>query len=207
MGRTTLGALSTAVILLVAACVAPVPPSASPSPRPIATPSGSTVTPTAVPALAPSPTPIVAPISEIEPVEGNVLPIAARNGAPGLISCGAIGPFRFEELKGPFGAEGLVGPEYDVLRDTIAQYGQPDDPEFAALARATYKVVSRDGSGSGVRWQRRKPGGPVHVGDSRIRWHQLELGGHGWGLYSGGGAREWLERRAVGHRPGIQGAD
>jgi hypothetical protein len=72
-----------------------------------------------------------------------VLPIAARDGAPGLISCGAVGPFAFQELAGPFGAEKLPGPEYDVLRQIIAQYGAPGDPEFENLGRATFRAVFR----------------------------------------------------------------
>jgi hypothetical protein len=127
-------------MVLVGACgPAPVVPSVSPS---TATPT--TATPTSTPSDEPveSPSASLAPVAEILPVEGTALPIAARDGAPGLISCGGIGPFAIERLRGPGGAEDFVGPEYDVLRDTIARY--EDDPEFATFKDATFTVVLRD---------------------------------------------------------------
>jgi hypothetical protein len=135
----TLRAVAASIFLLVAAC-APAPniPFATP---PNSTPIASTTPPTAGPPRSPSPTASAG--VEILALDGTVLPIAARDGAPGLISCGAIGPFAFEELAGPFGAEKLPGPEYDVLRQIIAQYGRPDDPEFESLGRATFTDVFR----------------------------------------------------------------
>jgi hypothetical protein len=141
MDRPTLRTFSAAVLLLVAACVAPTPPSASPSTSLVPTPLAPTTLPTELSTTSPLPTEVV-PV-EILRVDGTVLPIASRDGAPGLISCSGLGPFRFEVLRGPFGAERLVGPEYDVLRETIAKYR--DDPEFG-FARVTFTVAYRDDS-------------------------------------------------------------
>ncbi len=111
--------------------------------------------PTAVATLAtptPSPTVAATPLStasppvpaDLVPVKGTVLPIAGRDGAPGAISCSGLGRFTFATIPTPMGAENLPGPEFDVLRATIARYG--DDPEFASLKKATFGEVHRDQS-------------------------------------------------------------
>jgi hypothetical protein len=148
MSRSRLGAVLAAALFLVAACAAaPAVPSASPAPPPTSTaltptpaPTAlATVTPTIEPTASPAPTAVA--LAKIQPVVGTVLPIAARDGAPGLVSCSGLGPFPFQVLSGPFGAERLAGPEYDVLRQTIARYG--DDPEFG-FDHATFTVAFRD---------------------------------------------------------------
>ena len=136
-----IGAVAAALLVVLAACTrgpdipfakTPAPPSAAieTSPLPAATPNGS-------------PTPTSTQPAEVVAVEGTALSIAARDGAPGLVSC-SDGPFSFDELRGPWGAENLPGPEYDVLRQTIAKYGRADDPEFASLGRATFTESYRD---------------------------------------------------------------
>ncbi len=83
-------------------------------------------------------TPASTTTADLLPVEGTDLPLAGRDGAPGPVSCGGVGPTTLEALtEGPVGAERLHGPEYDVLRETIARYG--DDPEFAPLKTATFR--------------------------------------------------------------------
>jgi hypothetical protein len=68
-------------------------------------------------------------LTTVEPVKGTTLPIAGRDGAPGLVACDRIPPNTLEAILAvPTGAENREGDEYDVLRMTIAQYG--DDPEF-----------------------------------------------------------------------------
>ena len=68
-------------------------------------------------------------LATVAPVAGTVLPIAARNGAPGLVACGNLRPTTLEALLAvPTGAEERQGTEYDVLRSTIEQHG--DDSEF-----------------------------------------------------------------------------
>jgi hypothetical protein len=79
---------------------------------------------------------------DLDPVEGVVLPIAGRGGAPGAISCNGLGRFTYEWIAAqPTGAEKLPGPEFDVLRDTIGQYG--GDPEFA-FDGLTFREGHRD---------------------------------------------------------------
>lgn len=117
------------------ATVSPAKPTAVPSPRdPVPTPA-----PTPVATTSASPT----ALPSMEPVAGTDLPLAGREGAPGPVGCGRVGPTTYEALTaGPVGAERLVGPEYDVLRETIAAYG--DDPEFAALKAATFREFRLD---------------------------------------------------------------
>ena len=62
---------------------------------------------------------------------------------PGRSAAMASGPFSFATLLQPTGAEDRPGPEFDVLRATIARYGT--DPEFA-LKAATFREVDRDAS-------------------------------------------------------------
>ena len=122
------------VMLLVAGCASNVmptwslqavaspagPPSASPVPTLFVTPA-----PTPIQTMAPPPPELVT----VAPVTGTDLPLAGRDGAPGLVACGHLRPTTLEALVAvSTGAETRVGEEYDVLRATIAQYG--DDAEF-----------------------------------------------------------------------------
>ena len=134
--------------VLVGACTlgseAPSASFESPSvPTPSVTPSTpATPSPTAV-ASSPSALPVSA---DLDPVDGTVLQIAGRDGAPGVISCkGLGGRFTYATISRPTGAEDEPGPEFDVLRATIARYG--DDSEFATLKSATsWGEMERDAS-------------------------------------------------------------
>ena len=113
-------------------------------------PSRSPQSPATSPGQTPMATSVVAPSStaqppvsdDLDPVDGTDLPIAGRDGAPGAISCNGLGRFTYEWLHAqPTGAETLPGPEFDVLRETIALYG--DDPEFA-FDGLTFREGHRD---------------------------------------------------------------
>lgn len=177
MNGATLGAIVATAFLLVAACTrAPDVPFVGTPP-----PASATVDPSEVPNGVPSDSPVQATVvpAEILPVEGVVLPIAARDGAPGLVACG-FGPFAFEELGGPWGAETLVGPEYDVLRQTIAQYGKRGDPEFESLGRATFTVAYRDGTTVGFLGNVGRPEGwfaSVTAGFDGAEWRWAGMDG------------------------------
>jgi hypothetical protein len=149
MRRSAFGPVVVAVFMTVAACSASfssaaVNPIVSPSaPTPDA--SATAAAPTEPPAASTSATVTASPtaIASLSPVGGTELPLAGRDGAPGLVSCGLVGLTTIEALTaGPVGAEDLDGPEYDVLRATIDRYG--DDPEFAGLKRATFREFHVD---------------------------------------------------------------
>lgn len=132
------------VALAVAACSPDRGPTVSPA-YPTVAPSAEASVPTPVPTASPAATTTAPPaaLTNLEPVAGTDLPLAGRDGAPGLVSCSRVGPTTYEALMaGPVGAERLTGPEYDVLRQTIAQYG--DDPEFAPLKAATFREFRLD---------------------------------------------------------------
>jgi hypothetical protein len=133
MGRPAGAAVFIAFALLAGGCTSEIAPSALPSvavPILAASPFAvATLTvspdPTPVATMAPPPPELVT----VEPVEGTTLPIAGRDGAPGLVSCGRLRPTTLDAIFAtPAGAERLVGQEYDVLRATIERYGT--DAEF-----------------------------------------------------------------------------
>jgi hypothetical protein len=133
MDRRHVAALLAGSALLATAC-APAPSplgtvtavTSSANSTPSAAP-GSSARPTATPVVTMAPPP--RELTTVEPVKGTTLPIAGRDGAPGLVACDRIPPNTLEAILAvPTGAENREGDEYDVLRMTIAQYG--DDPEF-----------------------------------------------------------------------------
>ena len=145
-------------------------------------------TPTSVAVASPTAPPPVS--ADLQPVEGSVLPIAGRDNAPGAISCGGLGRFTFASIPTPTGAEDLPGPEFDVLRSTIARYG--DDPEFASLKAATYGEVQRDASSVVFLGDLGSPEGPfavVRASFDGAAWKSAGMGdcrlvgepGDGWG--------------------------
>jgi hypothetical protein len=139
MRRSAIGPVVVVMVLTVAACSAAVDSIVSPSvrtPGPSATAAAPTEPLTASPPATVAALPTA--IASLSPVDGTDLPLAGRDGAPGMVSCGRVGPTPIEALTaGPAGAEDLDGPEYDVLRATIERYG--DDPEFTGLKRATFR--------------------------------------------------------------------
>jgi len=138
MARLHVAAYLGGIVLIGAACTSGA--SLTPSLQGVASPSsvvsttpipGSSATATIVPAMTPVATMAPPPpeLATVTPVDGTDLPIAARQGAPGLVACGRIRPTTLEALLAvPTGAEERQGKEYDVLRATIEQYG--DDSEF-----------------------------------------------------------------------------
>jgi hypothetical protein len=131
------------------------------------------------------------PVSaDLEPVEGTVLPIAGRDGAPGSISCTGWGRFTFATIPTPTGAENQPGPEFDVLRETIARYG--DDSEFNLLKGASYGEIYRDSTSVVFMGDVGYPDGPfaiVKAGFDGATWKWAGMGdcrlegepGDGWG--------------------------
>jgi hypothetical protein len=178
LNRTTLRAVAATALLLVAACTrAPEVPFVGTPP-----PASTTVDPSEVPTGVPTDSliPATTEPADVLPVDGLVLPIAARDGASGLISCGGIGPFALEELAGPFGAENLPGPEYDVLRQIIAQYGRPDNPEHESLGRATFTDAFRgfrDGAIVGFLGDIGRPEGVYASATARFNGTEWAYGG------------------------------
>ena len=134
MDRRSIVTLLAAAALLAGACSGDMGPSTSLEAAATTTGvSSASAVPSATDAFAPTPVVTMAPpppeLRTVAPVEGTDLPIAARDGAPGLVACGRIRPTTFEALLAvPAGAETRAGEEYDVLRSTIAQYA--DDAEF-----------------------------------------------------------------------------
>jgi hypothetical protein len=173
-----LGSALVAAILIgamIGGCASIDRQSSSPSTSQVAIPPVSTPVPTLV--ATPSPTMPPPVFDDLGPVEGPVLPIAGRGGAPGAISCNGLGPFVFETLGLPARAEDRPGPEFDVLRATIARYG--DDPEFA-LKAATFREVHRDASSIVFLGDRGQPEGPfAHVEASfdGASWKWAGMGG------------------------------
>jgi hypothetical protein len=184
------------VALLVVGCTPTIVPTVSLQAE--ATPTGR---PTASPAPSPTPTAAATPVQTmaspppdltvVEPVDGTNLPLAARDGAPGLVSCGQLRPTTLEALVAvPTGAETGVGAEYDVLRSTIATYG--DDPEFAFRGQ-TFREFRLDATNVTFLGGMGDPEGPfstidVRLSDGQWRWAGMTGGckltgapGPGWG--------------------------
>ena len=141
MGRRVIGTVVVALALTVAAC--------SPDREPTVGPTAPTVVPSAqAPELTPVPTAPIATTSAspaalgaLEPVAGADLPLAGRDGAPGLVSCGRVGPTTYEALTaGPVGAERLAGPEHDVLRRT-AYVEASNNPHDRVRSRLRFAIV------------------------------------------------------------------
>ncbi|MGK2849650.1 MAG: hypothetical protein ACSLFN_01890, partial [Candidatus Limnocylindrales bacterium] len=110
--------------------------------------------PTLVATMAPPPPELVT----VEPVEGTTLPLAARDGAPGLIACGALRPTPLEAIVAvPNRAETRIGPEYDILRETIARYG--DDTEFGFRGQ-TFREFRLDATNVAFLGSNDEPEGP-----------------------------------------------
>lgn len=91
-------------------------------------------------------------VESMAPAEDDVLPLAGRDGVPGMLRCESFGPrFTFEALTNPTGAELGVGPEFDALRAVTV--GRPDrdgslGPTFREVARDSQNVLflyERDG--------------------------------------------------------------
>ncbi len=146
----------------------------SPMQSSVATPSAAASASDRVPS---SPAVLPPVPGDLRPVDGVVLPIAGRDGAPGAIGCNGLGPFSFATLLQPTGAEDRPGPEYDVLRATIARYGT--DPEFA-LKAATFREVDRDASSVVFLGDRGHPEGPfasVSVAFDGASWTWAEMSG------------------------------
>ena len=163
-------------------------PEQTPLSTAVASPNEQAPKPTTVAVASPTAPPPVS--ADLQTVKGSVLPIAGRNGAPGAISCGGLGRFTFATIPKPTGAEDLPGPEFDVLRSTIARYG--DDPEFASLKAATYGEVQRDASSVVFLGDVGSPEGPfavVRASFDGAAWKSAGMGdcrlvgepGDGWG--------------------------
>ena len=164
-GGAVVGTFLVACALTLTACATDRP----------STPSSSTAP---VPSAAASASASTDPLADLEPVAGTDLPLAGRDGAAGLVRCGDVGPTTYAGLTaGPVGAERLAGPEYDVLRATIAQYG--DDPEFALLKAATFREFRLDART--VRFLGDVGGaeGPFPSVTAAVDGGQLALGRHG----------------------------
>ena len=125
--------------------------------------------------MAPPPPELVT----VEPVDGTTLPIAGRDGAPGLVACGILRPTTLEAIHAaPTGAETRQGEEYDVLRQTIAQYG--DDSEFAFLGQ-TFREFRIDATNVVFLGSNDEPEGPYSHIDV-----ELQDGKWDWAGMSGG---------------------
>lgn len=130
-------------------------------------------------------------LAEIAAVKGTALPLAGRDGAPGLVACGRLRPTTFEAINAvPTGAETREGPEYDILRATIARYG--DDPEFG-FRGDTFREFRLDATTVEFLGSKGYPEGPfssisVAFTDGTWRWAGMDGGctmygqpGEGWG--------------------------
>jgi hypothetical protein len=84
-------------------------------------------------------------VASMAPAEDDILPLAGRDGVPGMLRCESFGPpFTFEALSNPTGAELRVGPEFDALRAVTV--GRPDrdgslGPTFREVARDSQSVL------------------------------------------------------------------
>jgi hypothetical protein len=171
--------------LVAAGCTTVVAPSARPdtalaTPTPLADVSSPPMSP-----VRPAPTPVATmaspppALATVEPVEGTTLPLAGRDGAPGLVLCGALRPTTLEAIHAaPAGAEARIGPEYDILRATIERYG--DDPEFGFLGQ-TFREFRLDATNVTFLGSNDEPEGPyssidVAFSDGAWRWSGMTGG-------------------------------
>lgn len=148
----------------------------------------ATPVPTPLATMAPPPPKLVT----VEPVEGTTLPLAARDGAPGLVACADLRPTTLEAIHAsPSGAETRIGPEYDVLRATIERYG--DDTEFGFRGQ-TFREFRLDATHVTFLGSNDEPEGPfssieVDLEDGRWGWAGMDGGcmltgvpGRDWGM-------------------------
>lgn len=186
------------IAFLVAGCATDFARSARPD-AVVATPTFNAdamtpATPTASP--APTPVPTMAPpppeLATVEPVEGTTLPLAARDGAQGLVRCGSLRPTTLESILAVSnGAEARIGPEYDILRATIERYG--DDTEFGFRGQ-TFRELRLDAEKVTFLGSNDEPEGPyssieVERSNGQWRWSGMTGGcqltgapGPGWGI-------------------------
>ena len=197
MDRRSIVTLLAAAALLAGACSGDMGPSTSLEAAATTTGvSSASAVPSATDAFVPTPVVTMAPpppeLQTVAPVDGTDLPIAARDGAPGLVACGRIRPTTFSALLAvPAGAETREGEEYDVLRSTIAQYG--DDTEFG-FRGDTFREFRLDATTVEFLGSKGHPEGPfssisVAFSDGHWRWAGMDGGcvmrgqpGPGWGL-------------------------
>jgi hypothetical protein len=137
----------------------------------------ATLSPTASSSPTAQPTPRVA--TTMPPATNDVLPLAGRNGVPGMLVCGNT-PFSFEALDAPTGAEHGAGPEFSVLRSVAGN--DPDaggdlgsDPTFREVARDQDRVL----------FLHERADGTVLDG-GRYIYVEVESTGVGWRLASYG---------------------
>lgn len=184
MDRRRIATLLVATALLAGACSADMGPSTSLEAAAATTGvSSASAVPSPTDAAAPTPVVTMAPpppeLRTVAPVDGTDLPIAARDGAPGLVACGRIRPTTFEALLAvPAGAETRAGEEYDILRSTIAQYG--DDAEFG-FRGDTFREFRLDATTVEFLGSKGHPEGPfssisVAFSDGHWRWAGMDGG-------------------------------
>lgn len=140
-----------------------------PAPTPPAT-GGPTPAVEPTPEVKPTPW----PLDTMAPAADDILPLAGRAGLPGHLQCGF--PFGFEGLTAPTGAEDRVGPEFEVLRESVALDGgnfwgeAGPDPTFWEAGRDASRVLflyERVGA-------RQLDGGPylyIEVARDEHGWH------------------------------------
>ena len=84
-------------------------------------------------------------VESMAPAADDVLPLAGRDGVPGMLRCESFGsPFTFEALDNPTGAELRVGPEFDALRTVTVGRADRDGsmgPTFREVARESQSVL------------------------------------------------------------------
>lgn len=113
-------------------------PSFTESPHP--TPIAQTPAPSPPEVTRPKPT-----ASAVEPAADDVLALAGRGRMPGLLYCGHGLAFKVDALDNPAGAEELLGPEYDALREILDEYVALGAPELGP--HPTAREVARDSTG------------------------------------------------------------
>jgi hypothetical protein len=81
----------------------------------------------------------------VQPAADDVLALAGRGRVPGLLYCGHGLAFKVDALDNPAGAEELLGPEYDALREVLDEYVALGAPELGP--HPTAREVARDSTG------------------------------------------------------------
>jgi len=112
------------------------------------------------------------PVESMAPAADDVLPLAGRDGLPGLLECGGM-PFSFDALDAPAGAEDRVGLEYDVLRSSA---GSDPDPGGDFGPDPTFREVARDSNA--VLFLYEQP--PDSIEDFRYLYKRIERDGIDW---------------------------
>lgn len=95
--------------------------------------------------LSPIPETTLEPVPTVAPAPDDFLALAGYDGVPGLLTCGSGFYFRFDALDNPTGAEDLVGPEYDALREFLRGNVSNGDPQLGPdpTAREVARYESR----------------------------------------------------------------